>query len=332
MREIMCQLQQGAKEGGKRKRRARKDVANYHGPYVDSSGEKFYLPRKWTLCPTTDGKTTQRRYKECGINYSFKPDEMKGGDLMRNLQWLGQFGRLRTLFEDDDEVDDNNDEDAEEQSDLTGGGGPQRKRCNDALYKFEEERNIRRAMPEMEGTLGNWTLHGQNLRTMLKNYNRQYRHLPPNHRRELGQFFNTTLTVLETIGSMAENAILQSVQFDGGHDGGLTGGGMDNAPQPKLPPTKYNLSRYVAFFPDYQLDNGNVLRTNDDVDDIFSTDYPPCPDGLKLRENPEIPNHDKAYSTDNNSSTKDSLSFSSSEDNEHDALNNDSDSKHGSYV
>ena len=101
------------------------------------------------------------------------------------------------------------------------------------------------------------------------------------------------------------------------------------------PRTKYNLSRYVAFFLDYQLDNGNVLRTNDDeADEIFSTDYPPCPDGLKLRENPEILNHDKVYSTDNNSSTEDSLSFSSSEDNEHNALSNDdeNDSKHGSYI
>ena len=109
---------------------------------------------------------------------------------------------------------------------------------------------------------------------------------------------------------------------------------MDNAPQPKLPPTKYNLSRYVAFFPDYQLDNGNVLRTNDDADEIFLPTTP-CPDGLKLCQNPKIPNHDKVYSTDNNSSTKDSLSFSSSEDNnnEHDALSNDeSDSKHGSYM
>ena len=155
---------------------------------------------------------------------------MKGGDLMKNLRWLGQFGHLRTLLDDevnDDNNNDDNDEDAEEQSDLIGGGGPQRKRqChNDASYKFEEERNIQRAMPEMEGTLGNWTLHRQNLGTMLKNYKRQYRHLPPNHRRELGQFFNTTSTVLDTIGSMAENAILRSVQFDGGnnHDCGLTG-------------------------------------------------------------------------------------------------------------
>ena len=73
---------------------------------------------------------------------------------------------------------------------------------------------------------------------------------------------------------------------------------------------------------------------SDDVDDIFSTDYPSCPDGLKLRENPEVPNHDKAYSTNNNSSTEDSLSFSSLEDNNEDnALsNNESDSKHSSYV
>ena len=312
---------------------------------MDSSGEKFYLPQKWTLCPTTSdgGKTTQRRYKECSINYSFKLDELKGSDLMNNLWWLGQFGHLRTLL--DDEVNDDNndndddDEDVVQQSDLIGGGGSPRKRqChNNVSYKFEEERNIRHAMPEMEGTLGNWMLQGQNLGTMLKNYKRQYRHLPPNHRRELGQFFNTTLTVLDTIGSMTENAILQSVQFNSGgnnHDGGLTGRGMDNAPQPKLPPTKYNLLRYVAFFPDYQLDNGNMLRTTSDDVDIFSTDYPPCPDGLKLRENPEIPNHDKAYSTDNNSSTEDSLSLSSSEDNKHDALSNDdeSDSKHSSYV
>ena len=108
---------------------------------------------------------------------------------------------------------------------------------------------------------------------------------------------------------------------------------MDNAPQPQLPPTKYNSSRYVAFFPDYQLDNGNMLQTTNDVDNIFSTNYPPCPNRLKLHKNPEIPNHDKVYSTDNNSSNEDSLSFSLSEDNEEDALSNDeSDSKHSSYV
>ena len=150
---------------GSRKGIQKKDgvIINYHGPYVDSSGEKFYLPRKWTLCPTAsdDGKM-QRRYKKCCINYLFKPDEMKGGDLMKNLWWLGQFGCLRTLLDRDaDEVNDecgdndDDDEDAEDgevqqrSGDLIGGGSkqPLRKRqcCNnnnDASYKFEEERNI----------------------------------------------------------------------------------------------------------------------------------------------------------------------------------------------
>ena len=49
LQEIMCELQQGggAKEGdNKQKRRAKKDgvIVNYHSPYMDSSGEKFYLP------------------------------------------------------------------------------------------------------------------------------------------------------------------------------------------------------------------------------------------------------------------------------------------------
>ena len=89
---------------------------------------------------------------------------MKGGDLMKNLPWLGQFGCLKTLLDSSDEVNDecgdnDDDEDAEDgdclvqRSDLIGGGSkPPRKhqRNNDASYKFEEERSIRCAMPEME--------------------------------------------------------------------------------------------------------------------------------------------------------------------------------------
>ena len=105
----------------------------------------------------------QHRYKECSINYSFKPDEMKGSDLMKNLRWLYQFGHLRTLLDRDDEVNDecgdndnDDDEDAEDgdylvhqrSDDLIGGGGskpPRKRQCrndDDASYKFEEERNI----------------------------------------------------------------------------------------------------------------------------------------------------------------------------------------------
>ena len=81
---------------------------------------------------------------------------MKGSDLMKNLQWLGQFGCLRTLLDRDDEVNDecggdnDDDEDAEDylvqqrSGDLIGGGSkPLRKcQCRNASYKFEEERNI----------------------------------------------------------------------------------------------------------------------------------------------------------------------------------------------
>ena len=62
----------------------------------------------------------------------------------------------------------------------------------------------------------------------------------------------------------------------------------------------------------------------------------PLPQWIKAARKPWNPKSQQGLSTDNNSSTEDSLSFSSSEDinNEHDALSNDneSDSKHGSYV
>ena len=55
------------------------------------------------------------------------------------------------------------------------------------------------------------------------------------------------------------------------------------------------------FFPDYQLDNGHVVKPNPTLGSaIFSMDYPPVPDTQKLRENPNLPVHDKEYSTDDN--------------------------------
>ena len=133
-------------------------------------------------------------------------------------------------------------------------------------------------MPEIDNTLSNWTLHGQNLGVMLKNYKRQYKDMAPDHHRELGHFFNTTSAVLDTIGSMTVNSILCSIRYDKPKD--LRGGGnYDNAPQPKLPPTDANLLRYVAVFPDYQVDHGNVFEPQPDFGrlNIFSSDYPPYP-------------------------------------------------------
>ena len=182
----------------------------------------------------------------------------------------------------------------------------------------------------MDNTLCNWTLHSQNLGKMLRNYKRQYQNLPSDHCRELGHFFNTTSAVLDTIGSMTENSILHSVQFDNKErlpTSTLTGGGMDSAPQPKIPPTDINLLRYVAFFPDYQLDNGNVLKPNPTFGvSIFSPDYPLYPDVQKLHENSALPMEDKENSMDYNSMTDESVVFTSDND---DGESNDSEK---SYV
>ena len=202
--------------------------------------------------------------------------------------------------------------------------------CRKGRDSFQEDRNIRRALPEIDNTLSNWTLHGQNLGKMLRNYKRQYRNLPSDHHRELGHFFNTTSAVLDTIGSMTENSILRSVHFFDKEPTTLTGGGMDNAPQPKILPTDINLSRYVAFFPDYQLDNGNVLKPNPTFGvAIFSSDYPPYPDAQKLHENSALPMEDKEYSMDNNSTTDESVAFSSDND---DGESSSIDSSEKSYV
>ena len=73
---------------------------------------------------------------------------------------------------------------------------------------------LRKVLPKMANTLGNWTLHGQNLGAMLRNYQWQYRNMKPSQRQELGHFFNTASNVLDTIGSVTENTILRSVTFE----------------------------------------------------------------------------------------------------------------------
>ena len=84
----------------------------YHGPYSDSSGERFYLPRKWELSP--DAVPMVDVIKSATLAILFKQGEMKGGDLIRNLHWLGQSGGLMTLM---DESELNSDNDDSEQND-----------------------------------------------------------------------------------------------------------------------------------------------------------------------------------------------------------------------
>ena len=192
---------------------------------MDASGEQFYLPKKWH-------QFGNDQWKECNINYSFKKNEMNGGDLIRNLHWLSNSGSLilKLMNEEtpqrcNDDSEDNDDIDADD-NDALIGRGPPRKRRN----SFEEDRHIPRALPKMHSMLSNWTLHGQNLGKMLRNYRHQYRQLSSDHPRELGQFFNTTSAVLDMIGSMTENSILRSVEFDKEDNKRLFKSGIDNAP------------------------------------------------------------------------------------------------------
>ena len=112
----------------------------------------------------------------------------------------------------------------------------------------------------------------------------------------------------------------------------LMGGGINNKLPIKLPPMDANLSQYSAMFPSHQMDNGNVLQRNPTFGNaIFSDNYPPYPDAIKLRINPNLPPYDKEYSTDDNSSTDNSLSFdSNSSDNDGKEDDDDDERQHDS--
>ena len=66
----------------------------------------------------------------------------------------------------------------------------------------------------MNNTLSNWTLHSQNLGSMMANYQAQCRNMTKKQWNELAHFFKTTSNILDTIGSMTENTISRSVKFD----------------------------------------------------------------------------------------------------------------------
>ena len=238
LRTVLKELQQQCREEkvGQQQQQKRgggvRSVVRYHGPYIDLSGERFFLPCKWRKQLGDDNKNC---WKECNINYSFDKDEMNGTRLIQNLKWLGKSNELIDLFGGGGksspplwrqrtggsssmcgEVDDDDDNDEEERLMGRGSFGGSSSgmmqwqwRSNDAAIAMFGERELRRALPEMNNTLSNWTLHGQNLGNMMRNYRQQYRHLRADQWRELGHFFNTASNVLDTLGSMTENAILR---------------------------------------------------------------------------------------------------------------------------
>ena len=114
---------------------------------------------------------------------------------------------------------------------------------------------------------------------------------------ELGHFFNTTSNILDTIGSMAENTILRSVEFPKDNNNGLLTGGslagstsnkaISNKPPASLYPSKENLMRYTAVFPYHSIDKENILATEQTKANMFSEGYPQSPwseaDGRSIR-------------------------------------------------
>ena len=131
---------------------------------------------------------------------------------------------------------------------LIGGGGGDE--------EFLSERSLRKALLEISQTLSNWTVHGQNLGHMVDEYKRKSRTMPVKKRLQIGNFFNTASNVLDTIGSMTKNTILNSIQFvKGGSLRGAgsierTGSDMSNPPPIHLAPTPLNMTRYSARYED----------------------------------------------------------------------------------
>ena len=114
LRDILKELHGGPRTVKKPRKNngevQQKSVICYHGPYIDASGERFYLPRKWHC---NDSK--KNNWNKCDVDYSFDEDEMNGTRLIKNLRWLGKSNKLINLIGSIHDQDQVNDE-------IVGGG------------------------------------------------------------------------------------------------------------------------------------------------------------------------------------------------------------------
>ena len=183
---------------------------------------------------------------------------MNGTRLIKNLRWLGKSNELMDL------IGSICDQDHDDEIVVGGGWVKTKKKSHQRQSDDFDDRALKKAIPEMNSMLSNWTLHGQNLGGMLLSYKKQYCNLQQSQRRELGHFFNTASAVLDTISSMTENSILRSMKFGGDEDQpskSLISRGMDNAPPAPLLPTNHNMSRYVVFFPRLSAGQGSRISS-----------------------------------------------------------------------
>ena len=148
----LCGGPRTVKKPHKHNREVQESVIRYHGPYVDASGERFYLTRKWHC---NDSK--KNNWNGCNVNYSFDEDEMNGTQLIKKLHWLGKSNKLMDLIGSIRDQDHNqvNDE-------IVGGGVKTKKKSHHRQSDDFHDRTLRKAITEMNSMLSNWTLHGQN--------------------------------------------------------------------------------------------------------------------------------------------------------------------------
>ena len=157
---------QWREEAMQRREAQNKEEIQYHGPYTDASGQRFFLPQKLV------------NDRVQGVEYDFGED-LDGDKLMNNLSWLGRGGDIMELarqqeFENDDnEIDDENEEESSypppQKKSRKIIGGPMPAGDDD----FLNERSLRKALLEISQTLRNWTVHGQNLGHMVDEYKRK---------------------------------------------------------------------------------------------------------------------------------------------------------------
>ena len=251
-----------------------------------------------------------------GVEYDFSED-LDGDKLMNNLSWLGRGGDIMDLAVRQQE-EDNDDDDDEESS------YPRKKKRKSLIIDgggvavgddegFLSERSLRRALPEISQTLRNWTMHGQNLGHMVDEYKRKSRTMPVKDQLRIGNFFNMASSVLDTIGSMTENTILNSVQFvKGGLMGDSsierTGTDMSNPPPIQLAPTPLNMTHYSARYEDRSSDRNVIIPGQTYNQLMYSGDFPVYPTGVQLRHNPNKENVDFAYDSDAGNTSEDDQS------------------------
>ena len=154
-----------------------KEEIQYHGPYTDASGQRFFLPQK----------LINNRVQ--GVEYDFSED-LDGDKLMNNLSWLERGGDIMDLVARQQQQEEEDDDDEEssypprkaprKSPPIIGGGGGDE--------EFLSERSLRKALPEISQTLSNWTVHGQNLGHMVDEYKRKSRTMPVKKRLQIGNF------------------------------------------------------------------------------------------------------------------------------------------------